>query len=211
MPRTTRNPSPERLFEIASVQAGYFTAAQARSAGYTRQNLAYHVAAGRFERVARGLYRLRQYPSFPYEDVAAAWLKAGPHRAVVSHETALVLHDLSAVRPDKIDLTVERPHRPAGNRPRLPGVRIHTTVQPLDAQDVVRIAGVRVTSAVRTILDAADAGTDLDQIVAAVREGIKRGLFTPSEMEEAARTRRARVRRLISVALQEAGYGSAVH
>jgi predicted transcriptional regulator of viral defense system len=47
-----------------------------------------------------------------HEDVIAAWVKAGRERAVVSHETALALYDLSPVRPRKLHLTVARAYRP---------------------------------------------------------------------------------------------------
>ena len=39
----------QRLFELASNQAGYFTAAQARGLGYSARSLVHHVAAGHFE------------------------------------------------------------------------------------------------------------------------------------------------------------------
>src|SRR5260370_41057800 len=67
-------PSHTRLFELASEQGGYFTAAQARTCGFSKALLAHHAKSGRFLRVRQGLYRLREYPSSPREDVIAAWL-----------------------------------------------------------------------------------------------------------------------------------------
>src|SRR5258708_4740604 len=96
----THTPSEEDLFALATEQAGYFTAAQAHALGYGWPLLAYHARSGRFIRLRRGLYRLRDYPSSRREDVLAAWLAAGRDATVVSHESALEIHELSDVVPD---------------------------------------------------------------------------------------------------------------
>ncbi len=203
MPKKKANPDLARLFDIASVQAGYFTAKQARQAAYSPQNLAHHAATGRFERVMRGFYRLREFPSLPHEDVIAAWVKVGPDRAVVSHETALALYELSTVRPHAIDLTVPRERRPPGNRPQLSAVRIHTTTRPFRRGDVVQRFGVRTTSPALTIVDAAEAGTDPDYIVQAVKGALERGLLTKDELFAAVGDGSKRVRGLITRAVEE--------
>src|SRR5512133_706176 len=96
----SNKPDSLRLFEIASEQGGYFTARQARTCGYGFALLSHHSKSGRFIRVRRGLYRLREYPSSPREEVLAAWLAVGKDVAVVSHESALDLLDLSDVIPN---------------------------------------------------------------------------------------------------------------
>ena len=59
----------------AEAQAGYFTAQQAVNAGMDRSTLRYHARpGGRYERMRRGLYRLRHFPSSPYEHIMVAWL-----------------------------------------------------------------------------------------------------------------------------------------
>ena len=82
-------PSRAQLFELSSEQGGYFTAAEAQTCGYSRALLAHHAKSGQFIRVRQGLYRFRDYPSSPREDVIAAWLATGREAAVVSHESAL--------------------------------------------------------------------------------------------------------------------------
>src|SRR5665213_1567333 len=99
------------LFGAASEQAGYFTSAQAHANGYSKQLLAYHAATGRFVRIRRGLYRLRDYPSSPHEEVMAAWLAIGRDTSLVSHESALDLLDLSDVVPTSIHLLIPRTRR----------------------------------------------------------------------------------------------------
>ena len=50
------------LAAVAAQQSGYFTARQALAAGYGYPQQHYHVSTGSWERVARGIYRLRDYP-----------------------------------------------------------------------------------------------------------------------------------------------------
>jgi len=57
------------LFAIASEQGGYFTAKQARDAGYDYPHLDYHLGAGNFARVGHGLYRLTHLPPSEHDDL----------------------------------------------------------------------------------------------------------------------------------------------
>ena len=47
------------LMEIAQAHQGYFTTRQAIAAGYADNTHTYHVRTGNWERVQRGIYRLR--------------------------------------------------------------------------------------------------------------------------------------------------------
>ena len=189
------------VFETACEQGGYFSAAQARVCGFRQNLLTYITQQGKFIRIRRGLYRLRDYPSSPREEVMAAWLALGKEKAVVSHDSALDLLDLSDVIPDAVHLTVPRSTR---HLPTLRGVKIHTTTRPLRPTDVVVREGVRLTSAARTILDAAQAGTAPEQIEMAVVQALDRGLATRRELEEDAVRRSRRVRQLVEVGLDRA-------
>jgi len=188
-----------RLFQVASQQGGHFTAAQALACGYSRALVSYHAGTGAFVRVHRGVYRLRDYPSAPRGHVVAAWLAAGPEVAVVSHESALELHDLSDVIPDSIHLTLPRSRR--WYRPP-PGVTVHTTARPPGEDEIVRRLGMRVTDPARSILEAAEWGSEPGQIEKAVRDAVDRAMTTAVELREASAARPARVRRLVERALQ---------
>src|SRR5215216_3133893 len=94
-----------RLQELAFSQSGYFTAAQAVEMGYSYQSQKYHVDHGNWVRVDRGLFRLPGWPSQP-DDAYARWVLWSGGRGVVSHDSALAVHDLSDVNPAKIHLTV---------------------------------------------------------------------------------------------------------
>jgi predicted transcriptional regulator of viral defense system len=191
-------PSRDELFDVASGQGGYFTTGQALACGFSRALLTHHVKSGRFSRVRRGLYRFREYPASSREHVLAAWLAAGKDTAVVSHESALDLLDLSDVIPDAVHLTVPRTRR---NLPSLPGARIHTTSRALESDDLVVRDGMAVTSATRSILDAAEAGMAPDQIEAAVRQALDRGLATREPLLARAGERGRRVAELIARAI----------
>ena len=201
MQDTTRNgPDRQALFDVASEQYGYFTADQGARCGYAPDMLTYHVRRGTFQRVHRGIYRFRDYPSSPHEHVAAAWLAIGKDVAVVSHETALDLWDLSDVVPGAIHLTVPRVQRSLANRPPT-GVIVHTTTRPWRDGEVRRHEGIRLTSPERTILDAAEAGTQPEQIEIAVAQAVSRGWIDTRQLRAGARMRGRRVSNLVERAL----------
>ena len=193
-------PAPDRarLFEVASEQGGYFTAEAAAACGFSRALLSHHAKSGRFTRVRRGLYRFREYPSSPREHVLAAWLAVGKDSAVVSHESALDLQGLSDVIPDAVHLTVPRSRR---NLPSIPGVKVHTTARPLKPADRVVRDGMAVTSAARSILDAAEAGTAPEQVQKAIAQAIDRGMATARQLKRDAGERGRRVASLVENAL----------
>jgi predicted transcriptional regulator of viral defense system len=191
-------PDHECLFDIASEQLGYFTSAQARSCGFKPNLLTFHTNTGEFIRVFRGLYRLRDYPFSPKEEVAAGWLAVGKDKAVVSHSSALDLLDLSDVIPDAVHLTVPRTTR---NLPTIPGVKIHTSKRPPGPKDVTYREGIRLTEPTRTILDSAEVGIGPEQIEMAVRQALRRGLTTTRELEEESLRYSKRVQRLTERAI----------
>jgi predicted transcriptional regulator of viral defense system len=182
------------LYRIAESQAGYFTTEQALDAGMDRSTLRHHARpGGRYERVRRGLYRLRHFPSSPHEHVVAAWLDL-PSPAVVSHESALELYDLSDVIPNTVHITVPRAMR--GQRSR-PGVRIHTLAHPPGPNETRRVNSVLATNPERTIVDSLESGTQPEQIELAVRQALEHGLTTPRRLRAAAAGRPSRVRAFI--------------
>lgn len=193
------SPDHEALFAIASAQAGCFTTSQAAAQGFSSALLSHHLRSGRFVRIARGLYRFRDYPAQPGDEIVAAWLRQAPE-AVVSHESALEVLDLADTIADRVHLTVPRSRRRLVPQD---GVVIHTTTHPLG--DTVSRRGMRVTAPARTIIDVAAAGVAPDQVTAAVHTALARGVTTPSLLREAARARGRRVQRLVEAALSGTG------
>jgi predicted transcriptional regulator of viral defense system len=193
-------PDHSCLFQVASEQHGYFTTTQARSCGFKSFMLSHHADSGRFIRIRRGLYRLRDYPSWYREDVVAAWLAVGKDAAVVSHASALDLLELSDVIPNAVHLTVPRSKR---HLPALPGVSIHTTSRPFPPSDVTVRDGIRLTAPARTILDSAEAGEQPEQIEMAIAQAVERGQVTTHQLRIGAAGRGQRVAQLVENALRE--------
>jgi predicted transcriptional regulator of viral defense system len=198
----THPTSPDRvgLYDLATEQMGYFTVGQAAGSGYTRSLLSYHAKRGNIQRVHHGVYRFRDYPPSPREDVVAAWLAVGKDVAVVSHETALDLWDISDVVPNAVHLTVPRVQRSLARRPP-PGTVVHTTLRPWRDGDIRTREGIRVTSPERTIVDAAEAGTQPEQVAMAIAEALRRGWLDAGRLRADARARGQRVTDLVDRAL----------
>ena len=170
-------------------QSGYFTADQAREHGVSSQLLNHHVRQGRFERVRRGLYRIRGFPSSEHDDMREKWMAVGMDKAVLSHESALSLLDLSDNVPDKVHLLV--PRRSRGLR-RPPGVVIHTHPDDEKVSTVWRDA-MPVTAPARTLVDVADE-LQPEQAAMAARQALSLGLLTRRQLErQAERQRKTRV------------------
>ena len=96
----------EKLFQIAALQGGYFTALQAKEAGFRDANHRYHVKAGNWIREWRGIYRLARYPLQENSQYSlwGIWScnRKGVPQGTYSHETALALYELSDVMPEKL-------------------------------------------------------------------------------------------------------------
>jgi len=173
------------LYRIATAQGGYFTAKQVAGAGYAKQHVDYHVKAGNFERVERGLHRLPTLPIDEHDDLIrlSLWSRGRDDvpQAVVSHQSALALHELGDMLPGTVHLTVP----PTFRKTPPPECTLHRgRVEP--GEEEAR-PGFRVTTPLRTILDAAASeSVPFEQLVAAVRDALDRGLVRRSRLESSA-------------------------
>ena len=201
MTDVARYPDSSALHRLAYSQDGLVTAQQAQERGYSAQLLAHHIRTRRFARVRRGLYRLGDYPTGEHEEIRAAWLALGMDRAVVSHESALVLHELSNVLPDTVHLLVSREHR--GIRPPA-GVTLHTVKAVIPESEITTRHGIRVTTPSRAIIDAASSGTAPEQIQMAINEALQQGRTTSSQLAEHAERHGGHVAALVNRTIQEA-------
>lgn len=169
-----------RLWRRAAHQRGYFTAAQALEDGYTYQSQYFHVQRGNWIRVDRGIYRFREFIDLPSEeDDLVRWALWSQGLAVVSHATALAVHDLGIANPAKIHLTV-----PPGFRRRHPAPALH--MAELTDDQLEEREGFRVTKPVRAIAETAADGTGQDLIDSAVAELLDRGAATKNQLLRAA-------------------------
>jgi hypothetical protein len=171
----------DRLYEIAAGQGGFIAAHQAVDAGVPRSTLSYHATEGdALERVAHGVYRIRRFPTPPHGHVIAGWLALAPADGVISHESALELLDLTDLIADEVHVTLPRSKRGLRTPP---GVRIHLTDRPIDAEHRRQVLGVPVTSVERTLADLLRSGGWTEQIELGVRQATRRGLTTRRRLE----------------------------
>lgn len=193
MPRNTT--ALRKLYESAEAQGGFFTARQAREAGYEDSVHPYQVRSGNWVREARGVYRLAQFPTRSRPDLMVWQLwsrnRQDELQGVFSHATALTLHDLSDVMPAKLDMTVPPGFRRMAAIPDV--LRLHHAR--LGARDVQTIDGVRVTTPLRTLIDVIADGVIAPELqVQAVEQALRRGLVMRRQFETARVSTRARQR-----------------
>ena len=138
----------EAIAVLARRQFGVFARRQALELGATRSLVQRRVAAGYWIPVADGVYRLRDYPESWHAALLTAVLATtGP--AVISHEAAAALHELSTFRPGPVVVTI----RHGAGRQRK-GVTVHQ-LDDLRAEHVTTRATIPVTTIARTITDLA--------------------------------------------------------
>lgn len=174
--RPVKAPDWDELFEIAQAQAGYFTTRQAASAGYSPQLLAY-LGAKKVMRVRRGIYRLVHFPSGDHEDLIVLWLWS-EQAGVFSHETAILLHDLSDDLPSKAQMTLPTGWR--RRRLRVPaGLVLHFA--DVDERDRTNFGAVPFTVPLRTLTDCTEADLAPGLLDQAIGQARRRGLITAAE------------------------------
>jgi predicted transcriptional regulator of viral defense system len=176
--RHDRRPSLDQLFGVAVGQAGYFTAAQAKEAGYSLQLLQHHLRHGSLERAGRGIFRFVRFPATDESDFVVPWLWSG-RRGVVSHESALQLHDLADALPERVHLSL--PKEDARRRLQIPAAFVvaYADVPP---GEVIWRGAVPVTSPLRTLRDCLDAHVTPEWVQQAIDRGLRRGLFTRADL-----------------------------
>ena len=107
-------------------------------------------------------------------------------QAVISHESALSIHDLSDIMPSKIHFTV-----PAGFRKKTPrGCIIHWGRVPADEKE--QREGFFVTKPLRTILDSAETSLDIHHLEQAIYEACDKGIIRVIDIASAEMPEKAR-------------------
>lgn len=171
-------PSWDQLFETAAAHAGYFTTQQAATAGYSSQLLRKHMLAGRVTRAQRGIYRLVHFPASDHEAYMTAWLWS-ERVGVCSHQTALVLHQLSDVLPSQLHLTL--PSTWQTRRLRIPlDLRLHYA--DLMSHERLWFDTMPVTSPARTLNDCARSGISPEVLRMAAHQALQRKLVKRSDL-----------------------------
>lgn len=174
----------KRLYEIVESQQGYFTAKQAKKAGYLEEAHVYHVKAGNWIRERRGIYRLAQFPPSDRPDLVLWYLwsrnREDVPQGVFSHQTALGIYELSDVNPSTLHMTVPKGFRRSVPIPKT--LVLH--FDDLPDTEVESMRGFRVTKPLRTIMDCLkDGSLSIDLVSQAFHEAMTRGLITKRDVE----------------------------
>jgi len=174
------HPNWDHLYEIASAQQGLFTTQQAATAGYSPQLLVHHTGAGKFARVRRGIYRLVYFPTGDHDELVVAWLWS-ERAGVISHQTALAIHELSDVLPTRVHLTLPGAWRHRRFRVPTDLVLHHAD---LTTEDRTWFGAVPLTTPRRTLSDCAKAALSPELLGQAARQALRRGLVARTELDD---------------------------
>jgi predicted transcriptional regulator of viral defense system len=171
------------LYGIAEDQAGYFTASQARAAGLQQVRLVQLAQQGDIERISRGVYRVTRFPVSRLGHYMAAVLWPQVRRpdvaGVISHQSALAIHELSDVSPARVHVTL-----PSGVRIRREAPKelvIHYA--DLEPEEIERVEGVPVTTPARSIRDAHASHVGNELVGQAIADGRRSGALSRPEID----------------------------
>ena len=168
----------EAIARRLAAQHGLVSRHQALAAGFSRRMIDSRLAAGRWIRVAPGVYRLAGVPVTWKQKVLVACLDAGPE-AVASHRTAAVLYGVSGFRPGPIAITV--PVRLSG---RSEVATVHRA-RSLPRTDLARVDRIPVTAPARLLVDLAGEVSP-DTLEEAVDDVLCRRLVTVERVRDRA-------------------------
>ena len=185
----SRNEATRCLQKIAEVQAGFFTAKQAKKAGFSESSHTYNVQEGHWARECRGIYRLTSFPAVLRPELVRWHLwsmdREGRAQGVYSHSTALGLYvapEATTDLPAALEMTVPKGFRRRGATPE--GLTLYYA--DLAESDIVARKGYRLTTPLRTILDLAAADTmPREELSKALLGILKRRLITRAQVKGA--------------------------
>lgn len=184
MKETLIQNNKEDLMKIALEQAGLFTADQAIKCGFDQKNHHYYVKTGQWEKVLRGIYRFKPIES----DLSEYWLwylwskgRNKKPQAVFSHETALMLYELSDVNPSKIHMTVPKKFRKGTEIPKI--LILHK--QDISESDTKTSNGLKVTTVLKTLLDLIEERRISDEFIEqATKQALDRGFISKADIKK---------------------------
>jgi len=136
------------LHERAVDQHGYLTTRQARELGIEAQRLEKMKQRGLLEPVSRGVFRFRDVPAGPLDQYTAATLWPLEVPGILSHATALDLHELCDINPSHIHVTVPASFRTTRTPPTV--LRLHR--EDLAEHEITWHEGLPIVTVYRAIL-----------------------------------------------------------
>ncbi|WP_437924924.1 hypothetical protein WMF37_38755 [Sorangium sp. So ce291] len=169
----------DRLYDVVSAQAGYFTLAQAVEAGFVAATQV--ETELRVERCGGDVFRLVQFPPSEHEDLVILWLQT-EKQGVFSHDTALALHQLSDILPSRRHVTVPSGWEPPSNARLDRGTVLHHAE--VGPSEIAWMSPIPLTKPLRTIRDCIEKGVSPEIIEQAISEALARGMITQTEVQD---------------------------
>jgi predicted transcriptional regulator of viral defense system len=165
------------LMEVAVDNGGYVTPALVAQLGVPAVELRKMVSRGTLESAAHGVYRVPSLPTDRHDALILARLWA-TGRGVISHDSALFVHQLCDINPTKVHLTIPTSYRIS----RAGGERYEIHHADLGERDVTRLDAVALTTIRRTLQDVV--GSSPEYLVRqAIETARQRGAISESERE----------------------------
>jgi len=152
-PDEHRFPPAVAVAELLDSQHGVITRAQALAAGCSSALVDRRLRRGAWRRVLPSVYADATRPPTPLAPFAAAALWAGPGGALSHGSAAALWRLLAPAGPPEVIV-------PLGRAAAAPGVIVRRTRAALEREDVGSVAGLRVTTPARTVIDLAAALDD---------------------------------------------------
>lgn len=138
----------DALMDVAVDNGGYVTPALVAPHGVPAVELRKMVSRGTLQAAARGVYRMPSLPYDPLDEFILARLWAA-ERGVISHDSALLVHELCDINPTKVHLTIPTSYRIS----RAGGERYVIHRSDLEPAEVTRVDAVTLTTIRRTLTD----------------------------------------------------------
>ncbi len=161
--------------DVAVDNGGYVTPALAAPLGVPAVELRKMVSRGTLDSAGHGVYRVPSLPIDRYDEFIRARLWAAG-RGVVSHDSALLVHELCDINPTRVHLTIPTSYRIS----RAGGDRYEIHHADLGERDVTRIDAVVLTTIRRTLEDVVDS-VPRYLVRQAVETARQRGAITADE------------------------------
>lgn len=160
----------QAALDIAFNQHGFVTFENILELGSDPAILRVWNKRGLVEKVGHGIYRFPELPSTPLQPymLASLWPSG---RGILSHDTALELHELCDINPDKIHITLPPEYRPR----RRGGENYVIHRGKLVEADLTWHEGIRIVTPAKSIEQAMDSGVPRQLIRQALETATKLG------------------------------------
>jgi predicted transcriptional regulator of viral defense system len=168
------------LHEHAVEQHGYITTRDADGLGVNPQRLRLMKQRGALTPISRGVFRFPDVPAGALDQYVEAALWPLEAQGVISHATALDLHELCDINPSRIDVTVPPGFRTTRTPP--PVVRLHREAVPED--EITWHEGIPIVGVYRAIRGSIDQHVGWNLIEQAIDTARRSGRLTAGQADE---------------------------